>query len=244
MQLRGATVLITGGARRLGREVTLALARAGAHVVVCYRGSATPAGQTVAEARALGVRALAVQADVADPHQVAGLVERVLDDFSRIDLFIAGASVFQRTPLCSLSHSEWQEAVRNNLDVFAVPALRIGPIMKRQGHGCIIALADVAGLRPWVDYAPYSVAKSGVIALVQALARELAPEVRVNAIAPGPILIPADGDEGAFQREIERTLVRRCGEPGDVAEAVLFLARVEFITGVVLPVDGGRLLAG
>jgi len=243
MTLDGATALVTGGAVRLGREISLALARAGADVVICYRQSRDAADEIAKEERAHGVRALALQADAADSDQVEGLMARVLDEFARIDLLVANAGAFRRTPFATLTESDWDEMVRGNLDVFLVPATCIGRLMKAQGSGCIIAMADVAGLSPWPDYAPYSIAKSGVISLAQALARELAPEVRVNAIAPGPILFPADGDEAAFRREIARTLLRRHGTSSDITEAVLFLARAEFITGVVLPVDGGRLLS-
>ena len=243
MNLCGATALVTGGAIRLGREISFALARAGTNVVVCYRHSHDAAEETACEARAQGVRAVTVQADAADGCQIDSVISRLRGEFPRIDILVANAGRFRRTPFQTLTEAEWADLMRNNLDVFRVPATRIGRLMKAQGSGCIIAMADIAGLRPWTGYAPYSVAKAGVISLTRALARELAPEVRVNAVAPGPILFPADGDEGAFRREIARTLLQRHGEPSDIADAVLFLARADFVTGVVLPVDGGRALA-
>jgi NAD(P)-dependent dehydrogenase (short-subunit alcohol dehydrogenase family) len=114
--------------------------------------------------------------------------------------------------------------------------------MRDHGGGAIITFADVAALRPWAEYAPYCAAKAGVVALTQALAKELAPTVRVNAIAPGPVLFPDDFDAEARAREIGRTLLRRAGEPEHVADAVVTLLRNDYMTGVVLPVDGGRLL--
>jgi len=241
MKLRGATALITG-ARRLGREIALGLAREGTNVALCYRVSRDAAEHTARQARDYGVQALALPADAADAEQMEDLVSRVLPQLGPIDLLVAGAGAFRRTPFRTLTESDWDEMMRDNLDVFLVPATRIGRRMKARGGGCIIALADIAALRPWADYAPYSIAKSGVVALAHGLARELAPEVRVNAIAPGPILFPADGDATAFRREIERTLLKRHGESTDIVQAVLFLAQAEFVTGIVLPVDGGRLL--
>jgi len=246
MELTGRTALITGGARRLGRQIALALAHAGANVVVNYRqaSSEADAASILALARGLGVRAAAVRADVSDAAEVERLLDTVAADFPRIDVFVANAGAFRRTPLASLGEKDWQEMLRFNLDVFRVPAQRIGLRMKEQGGGCIVALADVAALRPWADYIPYSVAKAGVVTVVQTLAVALAPQVRVNAVAPGPILFPADADEAAYRREIERTLLQRSGTAEDVADAVLFLARNDYVTGVVLPVDGGRLLRG
>ena len=114
--------------------------------------------------------------------------------------------------------------------------------MREHGGGCIVALADVAGIRPWADYLPYSVAKAGVIALTQGLAKALAPSVRVNAVLPGPVLFPDDFDPAAREREVARTLLKRAGSPRHVADAVLALVRNDYLTGVLLPVDGGRIL--
>lgn len=246
MDPAGKTALITGGARRLGRDITLALARAGADVIINFRQEASQAAaeEVAGMARSQGVRAATVRADASDPAEVDRLLAAVAGHFPRIDILVANAGAFRRTPLATVSESDWQDMLRFNLDVFRVPAGRVGTRMKQEGGGCIVALADVAGIRPWADYIPYSVAKAGVISMVRALAAALAPEVRVNAIAPGPILFPADGDAAAYQREIERTLLRRGGEARHVTEAVLFLVRNDYVTGVVLPVDGGRLLRG
>jgi NAD(P)-dependent dehydrogenase (short-subunit alcohol dehydrogenase family) len=115
--------------------------------------------------------------------------------------------------------------------------------MQRQGAGCIVALADVAALRPWADYVPYCVAKRAVVALVQELAVRLAPQVRVNAIAPGPVLFPDDFPAAARAREVARTRLRRTGTPQHISAAVRYLATNDYVTGTLLPVDGGRLLA-
>jgi pteridine reductase len=241
--LHGAVAVVTGGARRLGKAVALALAEHGCHVAINYRSSATDAEATAAAARAVGVRALAVRADVTQAAAVDHLLEATRLEFGRVDVLVANAGAFQRTPLATLTEAEWDAMLTNNLRASYLCAQRFGLHMRAHGGGCIVALADVAGIRPWVDYLPYSIAKAGIITLTQALAKELAPTVRVNAIAPGPVLFPDDFDAAIRQREIDRTLLKREGTAQNVADAALLLIRNDYITGVVLPVDGGRLLA-
>jgi NAD(P)-dependent dehydrogenase (short-subunit alcohol dehydrogenase family) len=241
MNLAGAVAVVTGGAHRLGRAIVLELARAGCHVTINYNRSAAAAAETLAAARTLDSAADSFQADVGEPTQAAALVDHVTKRFGRIDLLVANAGVFRRTPLDRATADDWDDMLRGNLGTFLHCAQRVGTEMRERG-GTIIALADVAALRPWADYLPYCVSKACVVALVRALAVELAPRVRVNAIAPGPVLFPDDFDPAHRQREIDRTLLRREGSPADVAAAVLFLARADYVTGVVLPVDGGRLL--
>lgn len=243
MQLRGASALITGGAHRLGRAIALELADAGVHVAFTYLSSARAAQSTVRAIEQRGVRALAVQADAADDAQMAHVLEEIGAVFPRLDLWVANAGVFRRTPLARASECDWDDMLRLNFETFLVPARRIGPRMQRQGAGCIVALADVAALRPWADYIPYCVAKAAVAALTRELARRLAPQVRVNAIAPGPVLFPDDFPAAARAREIARTRLRRAGDPRDVSTAVRYLAGSDYVTGTLLPVDGGRLLA-
>ncbi len=243
MELRGATALVTGGGHRLGRHIALGLASAGANVVINYHRSAAAAADTARDAAAYGVRAIALQADAADPDQMRALLAKVDTELPPIDLLVANAGVFRRTPLDATTEADWDDMMRLNFTSFLVPAQLLGERMRARGAGCIVALADVAALRPWGAYLPYCVAKRCVVALAQGLARELAPAVRVNAIAPGPVLFPDDFDPAARQREIDRTLLRRAGDPADIAAAVLYLARNDYVTGSVLPVDGGRLLS-
>jgi pteridine reductase len=240
--LRSAVAVVTGGARRLGKSIALALAAQGCHVVINYRHSATEAEATAAAVRNAGVRALAVCADVAQAAAVDTLLDATLAEFRHVDVLVANAGAFQRTPLAALTEAEWDTMLTNNLRATYLCAQRFGLHMRAHGGGCIVTLADVAGIRPWVDYLPYSIAKAGIIALTQALAKELAPAVRVNAVAPGPVLFPDDFDPAVRQREIERTLLKRAGHPQNIADAALFLIRNDYITGAVLPVDGGRLL--
>lgn len=242
MELRGSTALITGGAHRLGREITLALARAGVDVAINYHRSADAARATASDAEALGVRALSIAADAADENAVDAMVGQTLAAFGRIDLLVANAGVFRRTPFSTLTRADWDDMMRLNVTTFLVPARRVGRAMRERGRGSIIALGDVAGVRPWAAHLPYSIAKSCVIALVETLAVELAPAVRVNAIAPGPVLFPPDYDPEAARAEIARTLLARGGQASDVGTAACYLAAADYVTGTVLPVDGGRLL--
>ncbi len=242
VDLRGSVAVVTGGARRLGAAIALALADAGCHVVIHYRSSRVAAETTADQVRARGVQALTLQADAARADDVARLLQGTLDAFGRVDVLVANAGAFRRTPVSTLSEADWDDMLNDNLRAAFLCAQRFGVHMQSHGGGAIVALADIAGLRPWADYLPYSIAKAGVVALTQGLAKALAPSVRVNAIAPGPILFPDDFDAGMRQREVERTLLRRQGHPQNIADAVLALLRNDYITGVVLPVDGGRLL--
>lgn len=242
VDLRGSVAVVTGGAHRLGKSIALTLADAGCNVVINYRTSAADAQLTATAAAAAGVRAIAVQADAAHSDQVARLLGATLAEFGRVDVLIANAGAFRRTPIATLTESDWDDMMDNNLRAAFLCAYRFGLHMHSHGGGSMIMLADVAGLRPWADYLPYSIAKAGVIALTRGLAKEFAPCVRVNAIAPGPVLFPEEFDPVVRQREIDRTLLQRAGDPQNVADAVLALVRNDYITGVVLPVDGGRAL--
>ena len=240
--LRGSVAVVTAGARRLGRAIALALAEAGCNVVITFRSSAADADATLASLRASGVSALAVHADVADTEQVRHVLERTLAVFGRADILVANAGAFQRTPVNALTEADWDDMITDNLRTAFLCAHRFGLHMRAHGGGAIVTLADVAGLRPWADHLPYSIAKACVMALTRALAQELAPSVRVNAVAPGPVLFPEGFDVAAKAREVSRTLLKREGNPANVADAVLALVRNDYITGAVLPVDGGRAL--
>jgi len=243
MNLDGAVAVITGSARRLGRQMAITLASEGADVVVNYRTSEADAHRTADLVRAQGRRAVCVQADVAKSEEVQGLLETTVSELGRADVLIANASTFHRTPLESVRDEDWDNLIDNNLRAAFLTGRSFGLWMRAHEGGVILMLADTAGSRPWIGYTPYSVAKAGIISLTHSLAKELAPSVRVNAIAPGPILFPDDYDEESQQREIGRTLLKRSGEPENISDAAVALIRNDYITGVLLPVDGGRTLA-
>jgi pteridine reductase len=236
MQLRGKTVLVTGGAKRLGREIAFALARRGANIVVHYRTSAANARRVVKEIKALGVDAIAVKADQSNARQVRVAVKKA----GKIDVLVASAAVFERTPFAKLTEADWDFHIDANLKGPFLFALEIARQMKT---GKMIFFADWAAMRPYRNYLPYLVSKAGIVCLTKALAKELAPKIQVNAIAPGPVLLPADFPASERRKVIDATLVKRLGAPQDIVNSVLFLLEgSDFITGHVLVVDGGRLL--
>jgi len=241
--LHGKVAVVTGAARRIGAALATALAGAGCDVVISYRTAAADAEATAGRVRATGGRALIVQGDAARADDVTRLLDTTVSTFGRVDVLVANAGAFRRTPVETLTETDWDYMLDNNLRTTFLCAHRFGLHMRAHAGGAILTLADVAGMRPWVGYLPYCVAKAGVIALTRGLAKELAPAVRVNAIAPGPVLFPEDYDPALQQREIERTLLRRQGSPEQVAAAALALVANDYVTGVVLPVDGGRVLA-
>ncbi len=238
MNLTGKTALVTGAGKRVGREIALALARRGAKIVVHYNSSAADARKVVAEIKALGVDALAVKADQTDARQVRDAVRKA----GKIDVLVASAAVFRRTPFETLTEEDWDFHIDANLKGPFLFALEAGRRMKA---GKMIFFADWAAMRPYRNYLPYLISKAGIICLTKALAKELAPNVQVNAIAPGPVLLPPDFTAKETRQVIESTLVKRLGSPQDIVNSVLFLIEgSDFITGHVLVVDGGRLIAG
>jgi 3-oxoacyl-[acyl-carrier protein] reductase/pteridine reductase len=234
------TALVTGGAHRIGKAITLALAQAGANVVINYHASAEAAEATAQEVRSLGVEALAVRADVADLPQVEAMVSAAQARFGGIDILVNNASHFEQTPFPTADVTAWQRVTGILINGSFYCANLIAPLMLQQGEGVIINLGDLSAWEPWPHFMAHSVGKAALLALNRQLALELAPAVRVNAVAPGPVLPPPTYDETQIARAAKRTLLNRWGTPEDVAEAVLFLVKANFITGEVLAVDGGQ----
>lgn len=244
MTLKGKAVLVTGAAKRVGREIALALARRGANVAVHYNTSAADAGKTADDLRALGVKAMTVKAELTDERQVKAMTDAVADELGAVDGLVNNAAVFFRTPFDTVTAADWDRTVNPNLKGPFLCAVHAGRWMLAQPEGgAIVSIADWAGLRPYTGYLPYCISKAGVIAMTQGLARTLAPKVRVNAIGPGPILVPNDLPEDEAREIMEKTPLKRHGSPADIAAAVVFLLESDYVTGIFLPVDGGRLIA-
>lgn len=244
MELQGKVALVTGSGIRVGRRIALALAERGANLAVHYNTSLDPANETAAHARDLGVEAEPFRCDLAETGNIAGLIDSIDDRWGRLDVLVNSAAIFPRTPWGSIDEATWDRTMDVNLKAPFFTAWHAARLMKRGGGGKIVNIADWAGLRPYVNYAPYVIAKGGVITMTKALAKELAPEIAVNAVAPGPVLLPEDFDEDAAERIRKATLLERLGSPDDIAAAVLFLVEgSDFVTGHVLVVDGGRLIA-
>jgi pteridine reductase len=240
--LAGKVVLITGGARRVGAVISQRLHAAGASLALHYRHSA---GEATALADRLSAQrpgsALALQAELLDVAALPGLVESTLARFGRLDVLINNASTFYPTPMGQITPAQWEDLFGTNLRAPLFLAQAAAPAL-RDSSGLVLNIADIHGQRPLRHHPVYSSAKAGLIMLTQSLARELAPRVRVNAIAPGPVLFPEHGLTDEMKDSIiERTLLKRVGSPEDIARAALFFAAgAPYVTGQVLAVDGGR----
>lgn len=242
MELDGRVALVTGGARRVGRALALALARAGADVIVNYFRSAEAAEATVAEIVALGRRAIAVHADVALESEIDALVRRAGEVFGRLDVLVNNASTFESAPLLAIDAGDWDRVMAVNLKGPFLLTQATTPLLRRDGGGVIVNIADLSAFQPWPSYAHHAVSKAGLVHLTRICAAALAPDVRVNAIAPGTVLPPEDYTTEDVRRSVERTPLRRIGSPEDVADALLFLVGSDFVTGEIVVVDGGRML--
>jgi NAD(P)-dependent dehydrogenase (short-subunit alcohol dehydrogenase family) len=242
MPIEGKTILVTGGAVRLGRAVALELAERGGRVLVHYRRSKAKAEEVCRAIRHRRGRAFCFQADLGGPREIERLFDQVKRAVGGIDGLVNNAAIYRRTPWIESTLSDWQEHIDVNLRapwLCSRWAVRLMP----GGRGKIVNLADSFGSRPYRGYLPYAVSKGGVGTLTHALARELAPKVQVNAVAPGAILWPGgkrSPSQGVRRRILEGTLLKRKGRPEDIASAVCFLIESDYITGEVVHVDGGR----
>ena len=242
MEIEGKVALVTGGAKRLGRSIALALAERGAELVIHYRDSEREAQELLALLKRTGGKPVAVRGDVSVAADVDRIVETAMQAFGRIEILVNNAAIFYRTPFEKVTEEDWDRFLDVNLKGPFLLCRRIGGIMLRQGQGKIISLADLAGLKVWAEYIPYSVSKAGLIALTQGLAKALAPAVQVNAVAPGAVLLPEGTTPEERERAIRRIPLDRLGTPEDIARAVVYLIRNDFITGEVLRLDGGQHL--
>jgi NAD(P)-dependent dehydrogenase (short-subunit alcohol dehydrogenase family) len=231
--------LVTGGAARVGRDIALALAREGADVAIGYLRSAAEAKTTVRDLRALGVRAVALRADVGRPADAKRLVAQVVARFGRLDLLVNNAAVFFRTPLFETTPAQFDRVIAVNLRGAFFCAQAAARAMGKRG-GRIINIADVGATRAWAGYIPYGISKAGVVMLTKGLAAALAPAIQVNAVGPGVVLLPEGFPRESGRRLTARIPMGRHGEPADVAAAVCFFATCpDYITGQILFVDGG-----
>ena len=244
--MQGKVVLITGGAKRVGAAVCRRLHAAGANVMLHYRTSAGEARLLQAELNHQRKDSVAlIQADLLDLAKLPSLIDQTVQIFNRLDAVVNNASSFHPTPVGEISEEDWEDLIGANLRAPLFIAQAAAPALKKT-QGAIVNITDIHAERPLKNYVVYSVAKAGLVGLTRSLARELAPEVRVNAVAPGPILWPDDEefDELSRQRIISHTPLKREGTPEDIAKAVHFLlAEATYVTGETVNVDGGRHVA-
>lgn len=240
--LHDKVALVTGGARRLGAVIARRLHAAGMNLVIHYRSSDNAAHelQESLHAQRNGSVVL-VRGDLLDVDKSRGVVNQCVQSFGRLDIIINNASTFYPTPLGAATPEDWEDLMGVNLRAPFFLTQEAAPELRKHG-GCVVNMVDIHGYAPLKDHVIYSTAKAGLIALTRALARELAPDVRVNAVAPGAILWPeGDADELAHQRIVSNTPLKRVGDPEEIADAVMFLiTEATFTSGHVLPVDGGR----
>lgn len=235
--MQGKVVLVTGAARRIGRAIALDLASHGAQVAVHYRSSKEEARATANE-----VNGKEFQADLSDVSQITRLFDQVHQRFGRLDCLVNNAALYFKTPLLEATEQEWDRLHDANLKAVYFCTQAAARIMLPRGGGRIVNLSSMGGLRPWSGYAPYNASKAGVVHLTRSLAKELAPTITVNSVAPGVIEF-SDEHEPEVQRMIDATPLRRHGTGEEIAEAVrFFLDGPGFVTGQVLAVDGGLTL--
>ncbi len=241
LPLTGKVALVTGAAKRIGRSVALRLASEGADVVVNYRGSKAEAEEVVGQILGMGRRAIAIQADVAKRADVIALFDAIEKEFGRLDILVNNAGMFFSAKFDELTEEQWDKILDVNLKSQFLCSQAAASMLRRSGAGRIINMADLAGFLAWPSYAHHCVSKAGVIMLTRCMARALAPEITVNAIAPGTISFPEDAP-GLAEDYIRRAPLGRTGKPQDIEDTVVFLAQSSFITGQVIVVDGGRSL--
>lgn len=237
--LEGQVALVTGAGRRIGRAIALRLAADGARVILHYRNSAAEAAGVVAEITRTGGDAQALRADLGNIGEIDQLFAEVERQFGGLDILVNNAGVFAPTPLGETTETQWDSILDSNVRAQFFCAQRAAPMLKRSGRGRIINFASLGGLLAWSEYTAYSVSKAGVIMLTRCLARGLAPEVTVNAIAPGTISFPDDAPEIA-ETFIRRAPLARTGTADDIVRTVMYLLGSPFVTGQILVVDGGR----
>jgi NAD(P)-dependent dehydrogenase (short-subunit alcohol dehydrogenase family) len=246
MDIKNKTAVVTGGAVRIGRAISLALAARGAQVVVAYHSSETQARALVSEIeREHETRAIAVRCDVSQAKDVQALFEKVDAEFGALDVLVNNAAVFSKRAMEDLTETDFDFAIDVNLKGSYLCALEAGRrMLKQEAGGKIVQIADVAGRVAWKNYAPYCISKAGALMLVKCLAKEFAPRVQVNAVAPGAILLAEGETEADIKHIVARNVIKRLGAPEDVTRAVLFLTEAsDYITGETIFVDGGRHLA-
>jgi pteridine reductase len=239
MELRNRVAVVTGAGRRVGRAIALGLAREGVRVGVHHHATADGARDVVDQIEAMGGEAMAFAADLTKADAAAHLVEAVTTHFGVLDILVNSAGIMRRTPMGAVTPATWDEIFALNLRAPFFAAQAAAHCMGTRG-GVIVNIADLAGLETWSAFVPHGISKAGVIQMTRALGHALAPHIRVNAVAPGAVLLPEHWDAAAADHLVATTPLRRLGSPDDVVGAVLYLLRADYVTGETLVVDGGR----
>ncbi len=243
MEISGKVALITGSAKRIGREIAVELAKRGARIAVHYRSSAEEARETLRMIEQTGSSGAIFQADLTDPQAIREMFSKIDREFGRLDILVNSASIFNASSASETTPSEWNAELDANARAPFLVAQSAAQLMMRAGDdhtGKIINIVDAAGKIIWPGYFAYSVSKAALIAVNRGLAKAYAPSIQVNGVAPGPVLFPDRYSDEQKQAAIERTLLKRAGSPRDVVNAIVFLIENDYITGEIIHVDGGR----
>lgn len=253
MQLAGKAALVAGGAVRVGKAITLMLAEQGADVAIVYHTSESGAAETAQVARAFGVQAIAIRCDVAAVNDVEAMAHTVAETLGGVDVIVNAASLFAATPvspraggpaaLDAAAVEKWQRVTRILVDGPWYVTTALLPMMRARGGGVVVNILDLAAWKPWRGFAAHTAGKAALLGLTRQMALELAPSIRVNGVAPGPVLPPPAYPPERIAAAARRTLLGRWGTPEDVAHAVRYLIEADYVTGEVLFVDGGERLA-
>jgi len=239
-RLKGKVALVTGAGKRLGRAVALRLAEEGMDVAVHYGNSAKEAADVVGKIEETGQKAVAIQADLRSVDEIRRLLLEVGNELGRLDLLVNSAANFLPGSMISTTEQVWDASLDTNVKAPFFVAQAAAPLLRRS-KGAIVNFSDTGGILGWPGFVGHSVAKAGVINLTKSLAKALAPDVRVNAIAPGTITMPGDPPEWE-EAFVRLAPLQKTGKPSDIADAVVYLATAEFLTGHTLVIDGGRAL--
>jgi pteridine reductase len=239
MELSGRVVLITGAAHRVGKAIAMMIASRGARVALHYHGSEDKARETLKEITAQGHEAFLFQSDLSDPEAPTRLIDDVVAHFGSLGALVNSAAIMQRTPIGEVTIAQWDAMFSLNARAPFFLSQVAAPHLARE-KGAIVNIADLAAFESWPAYIPHSMTKASIVQMTRGLAHALAPDIRVNAVAPGAVLLPEGWDAQSAQHLVETTPLKRIGSPDDVANAVIYLLQADYVTGEVLIVDGGR----
>ena len=242
MELEGKVAIVTGGAVRLGKALALALAEQGVRLAIHYGSSAGPAEAVVEEIKAMGSDAIAIQADLSQPAETRSIVERVVAHFGQVDVLVNSAAIFEPGNWDDTTEANWDRHFAINLKSPFFLSQAFAAQVGREGAGHIVNIADWRGVRPGPDHVAYTLTKAALIAMTKSLALALAPNIQVNAIAPGLILPPPGQDQSYLESKADQVPAQRVGSPQEIANALIFLLRSDFVTGDLIFVTGGEHL--
>jgi pteridine reductase len=252
VEITGKFALITGAAHRIGKEIALTLAQNGANIIAHYGKSEEKANETIKEISEFGVEAVAIPANLTDVREIENMFNIITEKIDQLHILVNSASSFQKIPFQETSLDHWEKTLATNLTAPFLCIRKAADLMNRSNttdkieSGVIVNIGDLSGVYPWEGYSSHGTSKAGLIHLTKVSAKELAPQIRVNAILPGPILPPSniDQDSEKWMKMIQNLPLQRSGEPKNISDTIVFLVRNNFVTGSIINIDGGESIIG